>query len=130
MEKLIRFGKFSALLMALAFVTLQFTACSKDDDVQTIYYSMGFSSMSASGLEFITEMGVIENAFKDALGVSDATFSLNGTVEECDAKVKAACEKAKGKLVDKVWSFDGKYTVTRAQEEPQVVYTYQIVKGK
>lgn len=98
-----------AMLAVVCITLTAFTACSDDDDkVTEVIYSMGFSQMSSSGLDFIQEMSAIESAFKTALGVTDAHFSKTGTKETCDKAVREACEKAYATLKDKTWG--GSYT--------------------
>lgn len=110
MKKVIRTMSATLAMLAVVCITLTaFTACSDDDDkVTEVIYSMGFSQMSSSGLDFIQEMNTIESAFKTALGVTDAHFSMTGTNEECDKAVREACEKAYATLKDKTWG--GSYT--------------------
>lgn len=107
MKKVIK--TMSAMLAVVCITLTAFTACSDDDDqVTEVIYSMGFSQMSSSGLDFIQEMSAIESAFKTALGVTDAHFSKTGTKETCDKAVREACEKAYATLKDKTWG--GSYT--------------------
>lgn len=110
MKKVIRTMSATLAMLAVVCITLtSFTACSDDDDkVTEVIYSMGFSKMSSSGLDFIQEMSAIESAFKTALGVTDAHFSMTGTKETCDKAVREACEKAYATLKDKTWG--GSYT--------------------
>lgn len=110
MKKVIRTMSATLAMLAVVCITLTaFTACSDDDEqVTEVIYSMGFSKMSSSGLDFIQEMSAIESAFKTALGVTDAHFSKTGTKETCDKAVREACEKAYATLKDKTWG--GSYT--------------------
>lgn len=103
-------------LFAVVCVTLfAFTACSDDDDkVTEVIYSMGFSKMSSSDLDFINEMNTIESAFKTALGVSDSRFTKAGTYEECDKGVYEACEKAFTTLKENKWKGSYTFQVTNA----------------
>ena len=76
------------LLVALTLFGTVFTACS-DDEESEIHYET-----------FITEAGgllqlqAVEKAYLDALNVSDDSFTLTGSVEECDAQVLQACQEA------------------------------------
>lgn len=110
MKKVIKAMSATLAMLAVVCITLTaFTACSDDDEqVTEVIYSMGFSKMSSSGLDFIQEMSAIESAFKTALGVTDAHFSKTGTKETCDKAVREACEKAYATLKDKTWG--GSYT--------------------
>lgn len=104
-----------AMLVAMCITLTAFTACSDDDDqVTEVIYSMGFSQMSSSNLDFIQEMNTIESAFKTALGVTDSQFSKTGTYEECDKTVREACEKAYATLKDKKWGGSYTFQVTNA----------------
>lgn len=113
------------LLVLLAVVAgLSMTSCGDDDDEpQTQIYSYGFESISGSGL---SDMFVIEKAFKDALGVTNTPFTMTGSANECDAKVKAACERAAKSLESVTLSSKGSFTVTN-NTEGKVIYTYNFV---
>lgn len=116
---------FKTMLM-IALVCLPFvaTSCSDDeeDEVTTVRYSMGIETMTTSDM---SEMGVIEAAYQQALGVNSNSFSLTGTVSECDGKVKSACVNAENTL--KAKSFKGHYTfvVTNFNSQKNI-YSYQI----
>ncbi len=106
----------SALLtmtVAMAISAFTFTACSDDEDIENeITYTYGFAKMSASHPDFLEEMGKIENAFKSALGTTGSPFTMQGTVEECDKQVYAACQKAYQSLQDEVWQGEYLFEVT------------------
>ena len=98
--KKILFGLF-ALVCVLA-VSVSFSSCSKDDDDETLlYYSLGFSQMDGN----FTEMAVIDDAFKEALGVTTDTFT---SYPGGDEKIKSNCDKAASKL--NKMAFVGTYT--------------------
>lgn len=91
-------------LVLVALTCMVFTGCSDDDDEQNIImYSAGFDSFSSSstssdGNTQLDEMNLIETMYLEELGVSSGSFQLEGNNAECDAKVKAACEKAEIRL--------------------------------
>lgn len=98
-----------AMFAVMCITLTAFTACSDDDNqVTEVIYSMGFSQMSSSGLDFIQEMNTIESAFKTALGITDTQFFKTGTNEACDKTMREACEKAYATLKGKKWG--GSYT--------------------
>lgn len=102
--------------LALMAVIISFgvSACSDDDDEDTIVsYSMGVENTNmadGSYEEMKKEVGIIEGAYKSAIGVSDISFTKKGSVSECDKEVKAACDKAVSTLQGQ--SFKGTYTFT------------------
>lgn len=109
------------MMMAAGF---SMTSCGDDDDEpQTQIYSYGFESISGSGLG---DIFIIEKAFKEALGVNNTPFTMTGSASECDAKVKAACERAEKSLESVTLSSTGTFTVTN-NTEGKVIYTYNFV---
>ena len=72
----------------------------------------------------MAEMKEIENIFYDELGISDSSFRLSGDQAECDAQVKAACERAATRLNQLEWSLDFTYSVSNVLTE-QVIYEYK-----
>ena len=101
------------MMVAMAVSAFTFIACSDDDDPMTeVTYTYGFSSMSASHPDFLEEMSKIENGFKSALGITGKPFTKNGSMEECDMEVYAACQKAYESLKDEVWQGDYLFEVT------------------
>lgn len=72
----------------------------------------------------MAEMKEIENIFYDELGISDSSFRLSGDQAECDAQVKAACERAATRLNQRQWSFDFTYSVTN-DLTGEVIYEYK-----
>ena len=101
------------LMVAMAVVACTFTACSDDEDIENdVTYTYGFAEMSASHPDFLEEMSKIENGFKSALGITGKPFTKNGSMEECDMEVYAACQKAYESLKDEVWQGDYLFEVT------------------
>lgn len=119
--------KFFCLAMVAMVTSLGFVACSDDDDSSIVFYSMGFDSTSFSGgslEEMSNELGTIENAYKNAIGVSDASFTMDGSSSSCDKKVKAACEKAVSALQGK--TFKGTYVFSvKNQNENTTIHSHE-----
>lgn len=124
MKKIMQICTRVALFAILAVTILSFTSCEKEDDKQTIYYSMGFDSFSSSGMNFLTEMRTIENAFKTALAVTDSHFSIEGSMTECDSKVKKACAAAEATIKDKTFSATFDFVVTNINSG-EAIYTFK-----
>ena len=100
-------------VMAMTIFAFTFTACSDEDEpVAEVTYSYGFSDMSASHPDFLSEMSKIENAFKSALGITATPFTKSGAVEECDRQVHEACKKAFDSLKGEAWQGDYTFQVT------------------
>lgn len=101
------------MMVAMTAFVCTFTACSDDEDIENeVTYTYGFAEMSASHPDFLEEKGKIENAFKSALGITGSPFTKQGTVEECDKEVYAACEKACQSLKGEVWQGNYLFEVT------------------
>ena len=96
-----------AAVLCCAMTMTVFTACGSDDnDVRTYSYTITFDNYyyyshesldfdnPSSDIGFSTWMNSILGAYKNSLGISSDTFTLNGTQSECDAKVYEACKKA------------------------------------
>lgn len=115
-----------ALLVVLA--SLSLTACSDDDEPGQVIYTYGWEGKISGGASMIPDMAIVEEAYATALGVEDSPFILNGTRSECDARVKAACEKVEQTLKDKEWGFTATFAV-REQNSNQVVYSYTFNRG-
>ena len=94
----------SMLMIALICMPFVFASCSDDDEVTSVKYHMGFDSLNTSNP---SEMATIEAAYQQALGVNDNTFTLSGSISECDSKVKSACKNAESTLKSK--TFKGSY---------------------
>lgn len=95
---------FRMIGLAIMAIILSFglSACSNDDDVETtVEYSMSFSK--STGSSAYSEMGIIESAYKKALGVSSSRFTLNGTISSCNSKVKEGCDQAVKSLEGRVF---------------------------
>lgn len=123
--------KMSALLtmMIVAVFALTFTACVDDDEpAAEVTYTYGFSCMSASHPDFLSEMNKIENAFKTALGITGKPFTKEGSVEECDKQVYDACKKAFDSLKDEAWQGNYTFQVTNVNTG-KVVCTAKFAAG-
>ena len=113
----------SMLMIALICMPFVFASCSHDEDeVTSVMYSMGFESMNTSDL---SEMGTIESVYQQALGVNDNTFTLSGSVSECDSKVKSACKNAENTLKSKTLKGTYLFVVTNYTSQKEV-YSYKI----
>lgn len=108
-------------VLAMVCVNFVFTSCDDDDDNVTVTYSMGFSKMSSSNPDFLTEMSKIESTFMNELGVSDSRFTKNGKIEDCDKAVLEACVRAYDSLKDEEWGGDYTYQVINVNSD-KVVY--------
>lgn len=113
--------KFLISLAAIVCCTLMvatLASCGDDDNEPTgpFHYSMGFSRIESS--DALTEMGIIEDAFFEALGVDDTKFQYDS-----DAQVASACKKAESTL--KGVTLKGSYTFVVTNESTQKkVYTW------
>lgn len=116
-----------ALFVVIASVSL--TACGDDDDEPGQYvYTYGWEGDNSGGSSMLTDMSVVEDAYATALGVKTSPFTLTGTSQsECDAKVKAACEKAEQSLKDEVWDFTATFAVRT--QSGQLVYSCSFTQG-
>lgn len=95
------------LMIALFCLPLALTSCDDDEDeIVNVNYSIGFDEVHASDL---SEMGKIENVFKQALGVQNSEFVYTGTLSECDQKVINACKKAEADIA--LMDIKGSYKV-------------------
>ena len=97
----------------MGIVSLTFFACSNDEDeaITQVTYEMGFSS--------------IERAYKKALGVTESKFTFEGSVNECDQRVKDACGSAEAELKSTTWN--GTYTFEVLNlNTSKVVYSFVI----
>lgn len=93
-------------LLLIGIMAIFTPSCSGDEETSTtVYYSMGFDTVSTTDL---SELSVIELAYKEALGVSDTSFSLDGKISECDSKVLQSCRAAEEELKSNIWN--GSYT--------------------
>lgn len=126
MERLLNLRP-TILMLAMAMIAMfTFSSCSSDDTEEAVdvTYSMGFTTVSLSDL---TELVVVEEAFKTALSVIDGvdSFTLNGLVSECDAEVAALCKVAETAL--SAIEFTGSFTyVVTNLNTGEVVYTFTI----
>lgn len=108
----------SMLVIALICMPFVLASCSDDDDeVTTVRYGMGFGTMSTSNM---TEMFVIESAYREALGVSSNDFTLSGSISECDNKVKSACKSAENALKSQGIKGTYQFAVTNYTSQKEV----------
>lgn len=111
-------------LMCAVTLTVVMTSCGKDevkDITETPMYKMGFEAMSG-GNEVLTEMNTINNAFLDALGVTDNTFTFNGG----DDKVKQACQQAANKLNNMTFIGHYSFVVRRITTGTPVIFSWDV----
>lgn len=91
-------------------------------------YSVGFDSFSSSssGTELpLGEMSAIQGIFYEELGITTSIFEMEGSAAECDAKVKAACERAVTRLKQQTWKSKFVFKAYNAITEQDVfLYSY------
>lgn len=108
-----------AAILCCTLMAATLASCDDDDNNEAkgpFQYSMGFSKIVSS--DALNEMGIIEDAFEDALGVEDTKFQANS-----DAEVVAGCKKAETALKSK--TFKGTYTFVVTNESTYTkVYTW------
>lgn len=46
----------------------------------------------------MANLALVEQAYWGALDIDGGSFTLTGTIEECDAQVRAACERAEAEV--------------------------------
>lgn len=92
-----------AALICCSLMVATFVSCDDDNDEPKgpYQYSMGFSKIASS--DALNEMGTIQEAFYEALGVEGTKFQYNS-----DAEVVSGCKKAENNL--KSVTLKGKYT--------------------
>lgn len=115
------------LLVAVAFMGTVFTACSDDEEVVTVTYTAAvtnYSGGSVGNVDALTNAALVERTYQEALNVSGSPFTLTGTIEECDAQVVAACERAQAEVEAMgLTNFSFTYVVTNLNTN-QVVYSH------
>ena len=117
------FRTFAVTLITLLFTASFFTSCSDSDSNDGITtYSMGFSQVSTSDTNSI---GVIEAAYKSALGVSTTTFEWPGGVN--DDAVRTKCAVAEKTLSSTTISGSYTFQITRGTT---TVYTHSFGSTK
>lgn len=117
--------KYFCLAMIAMVTSLGFVACSDDDEDSIVFYNMGFEETSMTGNyeDFSNDLKTIESAYKSAIGVSDASFTMDGSSSSCDQKVKAACDKAVSSLQGH--TFKGTYVfVVTNQSSNQKIHSH------
>lgn len=122
---------FTKFLLALFVVlaSVSFTSCGDDDDEPgQVIYTYGWEGEISGGTHMITDMEIVEDAYTVALGVKASPFTLNGTKSECDAKIKAACEKVEQTIKDEVFDFNADFVI-REQSSNQIVYSCTFKQG-
>ena len=120
---------FAAILICGLTVT-SLSSCKSDDNDTIVTYSMGIDKMSSSSLEVLSEMSLVENTFKDAVGKVDgvkftglgsSTFLYSGD----QANIVAACKAAEAGLANQAFQSAIVYKVWRGES---AIYTY-MTKG-
>lgn len=116
---------FAAILICGLTVT-SLSSCKSDDNDTIVTYSMGIDKMSSSSLEVLSEMSLVENTFKDAVGKVDgvkftglgsSTFLYSGD----QANIVAACKAAEAGLANQAFQSAIVYKVWRGES---AIYTY------
>ena len=113
-----------ALQLAVLFLMCTGMAACSNEETSDNLYSAVLEALQSGNLESMAEMEEIKAIFYDELGITDSPFLLNGDQAECDAQVKAACERAATRLNQRQWSFDFTYSVSNVLTE-KVIYEYK-----
>ena len=93
-------------ILWVSFFSLVLFSCSTEEEESgVVSYTMGFDTVQSSDL---SDLAVIESAYKTALGTNDNTFKMEGNVQDCDQKVLQTCQKVETKLDTCDWH--GSYT--------------------
>ena len=109
-----------AVLVVSVIACFSTTSCSKDEPNGDIIYTMGITQASSSSLEMLADLKIIYNAFYEAVGVEENTFTMKGNTADCDKKVKEACEKAALTLKDNIWKGSYTFTVTNVNTQKAI----------
>lgn len=121
LDKMVK-NRFRLGMVLIGMFAMLLSACSDDDKTVSVTYSMGFENVQSSS---ISDLSVIENAYKNALGVDNTTFVLEGTIEECDQKVVETCRNVENTLKTQTWS--GSYTFeVNNQNSGKTIYSVVI----
>lgn len=117
-----------AAVLCCATLMSLFSACTKEEVIGDTTYNFGFDSYSSASNNFLADITLIDNTFKNAfkqeLGVTPGNgyFIYNGG----DDKVKAACEKAAAVLKEKAIPGSFVYVVTKTNAKgTSTVYTWK-----
>ena len=114
-------------VIAMLTVALGFASCSNDDDKpQTIFYKMGFPKYNFDGAtpsQMKQEMADIESPYKNALGVSDNSFTMTGTSSSCDKDVATKCKAAEATLSGRTFNSKFTFEVTNLNSN-KVIYSF------
>lgn len=117
------------LTLMIVLACLSLTACGDDDDEPgQVTYTYGWEDKIAGGSHVLTNMEIVEDAFTTALGVKTSPFTMTGSKSECDAKIKAKCEKVEETLKNEVWDFTAIFVI-RDQSSKQIVYSCEFKQG-
>lgn len=93
-------------ILWVSFFSLMLFSCSTEEkESGVVSYTMGFDTVQSSDL---SDLVVIESAYKTAFGTNDNTFKLEGKVKDCDQKVLQICQEVETKLDTCDWH--GSYT--------------------
>lgn len=112
-------NRFRLGMVLIGMFAMLLSACSDDDKTVSVTYSMGFENVQSSS---ISDLSVIENAYKNALGVDNTTFVLEGTIDECDQKVVGTCRNAENALKTQTWSGSYTFEVTN-RNSGKIIYS-------
>lgn len=108
------------LALMAVIISLGVSACSDDDDdVSTVYYNMYVDALTG-GLEAPEKARLLEETYMSALGVTSTSFSLEGSISECDKKVKVGCEKAVNALAGETFPSEMKFVVNNQSTQKEV----------
>ncbi len=108
--------KFKALLM-LALAVVSFSACSSDDNNdgnQTGTYKYGVFVSEFNGSS--EQMKELTDEFDTTFGGTESTYTLNGTLTECNKKATELAIKAASKFADQE-GFEAKIEVCNMNTE-------------
>lgn len=108
-----------------------FTACSEDDENKPKEYTyqislstVGYTWTDDEVVNYKEWYAAVMGAYMTAIGVTTETFTLHGTLAECDKKVLEACQEAEKKVA----TFGGGTAIIKVRNvtTSKMVYTYNI----